>query len=678
MTKAAQLMPDTATERCPQVRFSRRQALQGAAFSAFSLAASGVWPVPATPQTAPLELPSSEPAAAARKQTFRFDSTTSKELVWGTGEAYARAYFDEFLPALFERTLVFDAFALGGEGAMRWMFTGARGGFTIRIESTRVHVSERYYDSVGLVPWSERGPEGRFPEGLWSEETMEYRGEIKTVQVTLEHQLKLTLALNGRKVFERLCLVDVMRHQLACEGKVARVEGALLEPAIEGAALEVDPSAARQTMLGFGGITTPTAYALLSEAGKKRWWEILCEYNLLVQREYPMGEHLAETLDNWDRLGQAIPHYYGDNFPNSEVSNFAYLKALRAIGGQVLFEFWQLPPWARQKEWKDAAGVPHAGVADPGPYARAIVEYCRLSQERTGAPPGAVGIQNEVIQPAAIWHQMTLRLREELDRAGFRAVKIHMQDAATLEQGLKSATAFQAAPRAWEAVDFSAVHLYDYQDFFTRPDEFDSRLEQWHALTRDKPFLATEICVNDRRYQTDSYRLALAMGELYHKSLTLAHASAICYCWLLLNVEEPSFGWTRSLFVPDAAQGFVPKPSSAQLRVFGAYSRRVRQGMRRVEVKSSNPDLLATAFMNQGLATVIILNRSPRAQHTRVNWPGAKLPALEVVDPYHENIVSEHPISPPAGGVRNSTAELLLAPGSIVTLSNVPLGKQGS
>jgi hypothetical protein len=254
-----------------------------------------------------------------------------------------------------------------------------------------------------------------------------------------------------------------------------------------------------------------------------------------------------------------------------------------------------------------------------------------------------------------------------------------MQDASTVRQGLASAMAFQSSPRVWEAIDFSAVHLYDYQNSFNSPDQFDSTLEQWHLMTKDKPFLLTEICVNDSKYQTESYRLALAMGELYHKSLTLADASAICYCWLLLNVEEPSFGWTRTLFIPDPAHGFVPKPSSFQLRVFGAYSRRIRQGMHCVEVKSSNPDLLATAFAgHQGLATLVILNRSSKAQRTRISWPSAKFSYLEAVDPYQENTVSENPASrqgSPGDSGQDSQAELLVAPGSIVTLSSVPLGK---
>jgi hypothetical protein len=98
----------------------------------------------------------------------------------------------------------------------------------------------------------------------------------------------------------------------------------------------------------------------------------------------------------------------------------------------------------------------------------------------------------------------------------------------------------------------------DYQNFFTNPDGFDSLLTQWKELAGDKPFLSTELCINNDKYQWPAYRVALTMGQLYHKNLVLADASAVCYCWTLLNVVQPSFGWTRTLTVPDRGHGFVP------------------------------------------------------------------------------------------------------------------------
>jgi O-glycosyl hydrolase len=434
--------------------------------------------------------------------------------------------------------------------------------------------------------------------------------------------------------------------------------------------VRIDPKQRHQTMLGFGGIATPTAYAQLSPAGKRRWWELVCEYNLRIQREYPIGTRLHPNMDNWDRLADATPHYYGDNFPNGEISDFAYLKTLRSLGGKVLFEFWALPPWARQ-DWTDDQGKVHQGVADPAKYARAMVHYCQTSQARAGAPPDIVGIQNEVNQPAAIWHEMTLALRRGLDEAGFRDVRIHMSDHGGLAGGTIRARAFQQSPEAWSAIDYAATHMYDYQKHFTDPDQYDELLTTWHELTADKPFLSTELCINNGRWQRPSYRLALTMGQLYHKNLTLADAVAICYCWTILNVVQPSYGWTRSLCVPDRAGGFVPVASSHQLRVFGAYSRRIQEGMTRVAATSSDPDLLASAFGNdRGVQTVVLLNRSTLPQRVRIEGAASGFAETELVDPYHANEI--RPAPPAAPG---KATEVEIPPGAIVTLTGAPLGK---
>jgi hypothetical protein len=215
--------------------------------------------------------------------------------------------------------------------------------------------------------------------------------------------------------------------------------------------------------------------------------------------------------------------------------------------------------------------------------------------------------------------------------------------------------------------------MYDYQGFFTNPDGFDTQLGQWKQLTGDKPFLSTELCINNDRFQLDSYRIALAMGQLYHKNLVLTDAVAICYCWTLLNVVQSSYGWTRALLVPDRVHGFMPVPSSHQLRVFGAYSRRIREGMVRVEAAADVEDLLVSAFAGKdGRGTVVVLNRATQSRKVRVVWPGVTFTEMEVVDPYHENDLRKVPTA-----LADGSAEVTIAPGAIVTLSNVRLGQLG-
>jgi hypothetical protein len=354
-------------------------------------------------------------------------------------------------------------------------------------------------------------------------------------------------------------------------------------------------------------------------------------------------------MNNWDKLKDATPHYYGDNFPNGEVSDFEYIKTLRRLGGKVFFEFWALPPWVD---------------GDVEKYVTAMVNYCKTSKQKAGAPPDVVGIQNEKLQSEQMWHEMTLRLRQRLDEAGFGSVRIHMSDAGTLSGGISRAKVFRKSKEVWETIDYSATHMYDYQSFFSDPDGFDERLMGWKQVAGGKRFLSTELCINHDKYQWPTYRIALAMGQLYHKNLVLADASAICYCWMLLNVEQPSFGWTRSLMVPDRSGGFIPKASSYQLRVFGAYSRRIKEDMVRVETLTDVGDLLVCGFEGKS-KTIVMLNRSTRPRNVRVLWDGAQFSNLEVVDPYNENTVKK----------ASAKAEVVVDPGAIVTVSNVRLGK---
>jgi hypothetical protein len=356
-------------------------------------------------------------------------------------------------------------------------------------------------------------------------------------------------------------------------------------------------------------------------------------------------------MTNWDRPEDASPHYYGDNFPNCETSDFAYNRRVRQLGGVVIFEFWELPVWARQNDTQGKI----TDVPKMAEYAEAMVRYCQVAREKTGAPPEIVGIQNEIGQPPEIWPQMAVALRQALDNAGFRDVKIHMHNPPFLAGGIAAARAFHSTDASWKAIDYATSNVYDYQEFLYDPDGFDARVREMKEVIGSKPFLASELCVNNSAFQTRTYRIALAMGQLYHKLLTLLDACGAMYCWTLM--------------VPDAEHGFVPVASSHQLRVFGAYSRRVREGMARVQSASSNPNLLVTAFTGGvDRHTLIVLNRSTVRQKISLTWPGAVFRYRETTSPQLENAIE------PAPAANGNVWEFTVEPGAIATLTGVELG----
>jgi hypothetical protein len=566
------------------------------------------------------------------------------------------------MPIFFSRTIEIEA-PLPEHATLDWIFTGPHAGFTVALSPGNVHVTQRFYNSTGL---SDKGP-----TRATQDDTRTFAGQARSLTVIFDSHLTLSVLINGAVVVTQHCVFDVTHDQLALRAPRTEhevVNGRLLREPTASTMLTVEPSDRHQTMLGFGGSPSVPAYASLSDEGKRIYWDFMRRYNLLIDREYPMGSELKPDLSNIDNLADATPHYYGDNFPNGEVSDFDYSRHTLQLGGSVIYEMWALPRWATV-EWQPPAGSPplldawkkpvHI-AADPEVYARIVVGYCRLLQQRSGAAPQIVGIQNEVEQPPEVFARMTTVLRRELDRAGFTSTQIHMADASFVYMAIDRVKALKTFPDAWKTTDYTAAHQYDFQQFLADPDLYDKSLLSMHEVSAGKPFLSTEICLNDGKAQEPSYRIAFQVGQLYHKDLTLLDAEMLLYCWLILDVEQPNFGSSRSLLIPDRTRGDIPVASSFQLRVLGAWSRHIKRGMTRIAVHSADPDTLATAFNGGKQTTLVVMNRSTTAKTLQLTWPNA--PAwkkLERTSFYSENESTAFSPGTP----------IIIAPGEILTLT---------
>ncbi len=607
-----------------------------------------------------VQLPPPPAASAPVADTFTFVSDGPTGPGWSRPDEIARKYFHENLTGLFERTLTLDA-PLPQRTTLRWIFTGPRAGLTVELTSNKVRIAERYYDSMALYEG-----QGNFPEKPTFTAERQFTGDARSLTVIADAHLAVRVLVNGQQILEARLLFDLTRHQLmlvASRTAHLVVSGSLLKPDLRSSTITINPTEVHQTMLGFGGSPSIAAYAELSDEGKRTYWQILKRYNLLLSREYPMGTQLKPDLSNLENSADATPHYYGDNFPNSELSSFDYSRHVLDLGGSVIYELWALPSWATVP-WNgphatDTWNKPIKQVANPDEYARLIVIYCRKAQVATGSAPAIVGIENEVDQPPEVFSQMALALRRELDKAGFTTTKIHMADASYMFLGIDRAAELRKNPEAWKAIDYAAVHEYDFQEFLANPDLYDARMKQMHEAADGKPFLATEICINDPHYQEPSYRIAFAVAQLYHKNLTEMDAVALMYCWLLLDVEQPTFAGSRSLLAPDRTRGWIPVATSFQLRVMGAFSRHILKGMQRIGVESSDPDLLTSAFADGQHETLVVINRSATARKLTVQGAAHPWAEMERTGLEEENAVSTVP------------AEVVVEPGEIVVLSTI-------
>jgi O-glycosyl hydrolase len=613
----------------------------------------------ATAQQA-IQLPAAPATAAQTADTFHFVSDGPIGPGWSHPDEIARKYFHENLPALFERTLVLSS-DIPARTTLRWIFTGPRAGLTVELTSSKVRISERYYDSMALYEG-----QGNYPEKTVLTDERQFTGQPRTLTVVADSHLAARVLVNGQQILEAPMLFDLSRHQLMLAGgRTAHqvVDGSLLKPEVKSSTIVINPSEVHQTMLGFGGSPSIPAYAELSDEGKRAYWQMLKRYNLLLSREYPMGTQLKPDLSNLEDPSDATPHYYGDNFPNSELSSFDYSRHVLAMGGTVIYELWAMPSWATVPNTGphavDTWSKPIKQVANPDEYARIVVTYCKKAQAATGAAPSIVGVENEVDQPPEVFSAMALALRRELDKAGFTQTKIHMADASYMFLGITRAQELSKNPDAWRAIDYSAAHEYDFQEFIANPDLYDARMKAMHDAATGKPFLATEICINDPHHQEPSYRIAFAVAQLYHKNLTELDAEALMYCWLLLDVEQPTFAGSRSLLAPDRTHGWFLRASSFQLRVLGAYSRHVLKGMQRIGVETGDPDLLATAFADSQNETLVVVNRSATARSLTMQGATHPWAEMERTGLEEENSVAAVP------------SEIAVQPGEIVVLSTI-------
>lgn len=609
-----------------------------------------------------VSLPAPAQRTGSMLGSFHFVSDGPAGPGWSRPDEIARFYVHEELPALFERTIALKS-DLPAHTSLRWIFTGPHAGLTVELSTSKVRLEERYYDSLGLAD-----AHGGYPQRTVLEREQSFTGTPRTLTVIADAHLAARVLVNGQPLLDAPLLFDLSRHQLmyaAPRAVHSEIAGSLYAPEVIPATVELHSSETYQTMLGFGGSPSIPAYFELSDAGREQYWKILKRYHLLLSREYPMGTQLKPDLSNLDDLAEATPHYYGDNFPNGEVSSFAYNRKIVSMGGQVIYELWALPRWAQEPyngpplldAWNKRVRV----QARPEEYARLVVAYCRKEQAQTGEPPAIVGIQNEVEEPPAVFRAMVLAMRRALDLAGFQQTRIHMADASFLWQGITRAGDLQQDPAAWHDVDFAASHEYDFQEFAANPDLYEDRLRAMRRQIGDKPFLSTEICFNDPHLQDPSYRIAFTAARLYHYNLTDLDSVGLLYCWLLLDVEQPTFAGSRSLLAVDRSRGGMPVPSSFELRVLGAYSRHIYAGMKRVGATSANSDLLVTAFSDGERSTLVMMNRGTAPRSVTVRGAEWHWRELERVGPEEENFTQP---------IENSSIHgVRVDPGEIVVLS---------
>lgn len=591
-------------------------------------------------------------------QTLVLDSSDRQcARIWGRENQPLPVFFAEYLPAFFSRTLIFKELHLASPAWLQWKLTGPEASLVIQCRVREIIAFLEYHDSAGLAPEAES-----FAASIWDGSKHPTRRKFErriqlaelpaAITVEVDRSLNATIRWGAPDFIRFPCTCDLLRHQLNLigEGKLA---ASLEAPATRAVVVEVDPDRHYQTIRGFGGIMSAPAWRQLSPTGKKDWLKLIVENNWLIQREYPTGGELNPAMDNWDSEASALPHYYGDNFPNGESSDFSYNAEIQKLGGEVWFEFWLYPPWVqphKEGTWAQQCREGEYFRVNPEKFVEAVLAYCRTAVNRTGHPPAIVGIQNEMSPSAEDLALMVPLLRQRLDAEGFEQVAIHMANCSSLEEGFEFLRRVQADPKAWAAIDFLAVNQYDAQELVGNLEQYAAKLKRFRLLGEGRPVLSPEISLPQPRFQGHGYRLAAMMAELFHYNMVEFEATALCYCWTLLDTEQPNYEATRSLYGLAKTDDFTAQPKGRIARTFNAFSRSLPKGTVRIEARSSDPDLLVSAWQLPDLSTrLIAFNRGT----DQIALAGLPQPStVTAIDLYHEYTALEPdaPLTVPPGG----------------------------
>jgi hypothetical protein len=164
--------------------------------AALAMCAASAWAQEA------LQLPAARAESGRVAEEFRFVADGPTGPGWTRPDEIAREYFHDRLPALFKRTIVLKD-DVPARTSLRWLFTGPHAGFTVELASSKVRLSERYYDSTGLYEG-----QGSYPEKKVLNEDRQFAGRARTLTVVADSHLSVRVLVNGLQVLEAPLLVD--------------------------------------------------------------------------------------------------------------------------------------------------------------------------------------------------------------------------------------------------------------------------------------------------------------------------------------------------------------------------------------------------------------------------------------------------------------------------------------
>lgn len=410
----------------------------------------------------------------------------------------------------------------------------------------------------------------------------------------------------------------------------------------EQAAIELDPSKAYQTIIGFGGAFTEASAYTLSRITPEKRAEVLRRYFHPTEGlAYSMGRVHIHSCDF------ALGNYTYVEDHDTELSTFDIARDRELIlpmihdamkergdGLTMLASPWSPPGWMKTNGEMNNGGslLPEYAPVWAKYYAKFVEAY-----GREGVPVWAVSVQNE---PAAVqvWDSCVYTAEEErdfvknhlgpaLEAAGFGHVNIVIWDH-NRDIMVERVVPVLSDPEAAKYVWGTGIHWYGGEEF--------DKVEQVHERFPDKHLLFTEGC------QEGGVKLGeWFTGERYGRNM-IGDLNAWVEGYLDWNLVLDETGGPNHVnnlcdapIIADTQTGEIHYNSSYYY--IGHFSKYIMPGAVRIgrEVRPGSA-VLSAAFRNpDGSVAVVLMNESDHPCETGIGLGGemleTSLPAHSIV-----------------------------------------------
>ncbi|MBO0933869.1 ankyrin repeat domain-containing protein [Fibrella aquatilis] len=405
--------------------------------------------------------------------------------------------------------------------------------------------------------------------------------------------------------------------------------------------VHISPAQTHQTIEGFGSciidFTNPPAFY----ADSTMYDRVVDDLGLTMLR-MSIPQELEAINDDDDPN-----HFEWKNFNMHFMERrMRFAQALKKRGvTRFIAATWSPPEFTKTHHATVQGG--HLRADMYAEYAENMAAFIIAAKQNWGIDIGSISIQNELlfIEPykSCIYNPQQVReavraLMRKFRREGI-TTQIHLpEDMLFPGRMLNSILPTMADPETRTFPGHFATH---------RQEEF-AGVRKWHEATKqyNRQTWMTETSGHDQTWPG-----ALKMANDMHDYLVGGNMSA----WLYWQIAEP-----HSVFALMDSTRTSPKYFAAK-----QFYRYVRPGAVRVGSKSTNPDVLASAFRHatNGTLTMVLINRSDTEQTAQLTIDGQHNPTI-----YQVFRSTETEGCKPVGMFALSQPTLTLPPQSIVTL----------